>query len=223
MQKQEEAQQGRVVLDFGGYRYTTSIQTLRRLPGTFFDAYFSGRYAMDKSEDGSIFIDRDGKHFGQVLEYLRDGVVAVAKRDESDLNVGELHWLKREFAFYCIELYAKPQEVAFALGRMFTGDEQASAGVERYSTDGAWQEVAAMSTARHSFDLSEFDGELYVTGGSTGPVRTLASVERYDPRLDTWSAAPPLPHPRQAHCCCAVGDAMYVMGGGVSFEDEDEE
>jgi hypothetical protein len=70
MQKQQEAQQGRVMLDIGGYRYTTSVQTLRRLPGTFFDAYFSGRYTMDRSEDGSIFIDRDGKHFGQVLEYL---------------------------------------------------------------------------------------------------------------------------------------------------------
>jgi hypothetical protein len=93
MQKQQEAQQGRVVLDIGGYRYTTSVQTLRRLPGTFFDAYFSGRYTMDRSDDGSIFIDRDGKHFGQVLEYLRDGVVSVAERDAAELDVGELRWL----------------------------------------------------------------------------------------------------------------------------------
>jgi hypothetical protein len=97
MQKQQEAQQGRIVLDIGGYRYTTSVQTLRRLPGTFFDAYFSGRYTMDRSEDGSIFIDRDGKHFGQVLEYLRDGVVSVVERDAARLDVGELRWLKREF------------------------------------------------------------------------------------------------------------------------------
>jgi hypothetical protein len=61
MQKQQEAQQGRVVLDIGGYRYTTSVQTLRHLPGTFLDAYFSGRYTMDRSVDGSIFIDRGGK------------------------------------------------------------------------------------------------------------------------------------------------------------------
>jgi hypothetical protein len=99
MQKQQEAQQGRVVLDIGGYRYTTSVQTLRRLPGTFFDAYFSGRYTMDRSEDGSIFSDRDGKHFGQVLEYLRDGMVSVAEQDLSELDMGELRWLKREFGF----------------------------------------------------------------------------------------------------------------------------
>jgi hypothetical protein len=79
MHKHKEAQEGHVVLDIGGYRYTTSVQTLRRLPHTFFDAYFGGRYAMDRTEDGSIFIDRDGEHFGQVLEYLRDGVLLLAE------------------------------------------------------------------------------------------------------------------------------------------------
>jgi hypothetical protein len=79
MRKHKEAQEGRVVLDIGGFRYTTSVQTLRRLPHNFFDAYFSGRYAMDRYEDGSIFIDRDGEHFGHVLEYMRDGVLLVAE------------------------------------------------------------------------------------------------------------------------------------------------
>jgi hypothetical protein len=79
MHRHKEAQEGRVALDIGGYRYTTPVQTLRRLPHTFFDAYFSGRYAMDRCKDGSIFIDRDGEHFRQVLEYLRDGVLSVAE------------------------------------------------------------------------------------------------------------------------------------------------
>jgi hypothetical protein len=99
----------------------TSVQTLRWLPHTFFDAYFSGRYAMDRSEDGSIFIDRDGEHFGQVLEYLRDGVLSVAERDAVDLDVSVLRWLKREMGFYCIELMAEPQEVAFAVGGYGSG------------------------------------------------------------------------------------------------------
>jgi hypothetical protein len=119
------------VLYIGGYRYTTSVQTLRCLPGTFFDAYFSGRYTMDRSEDGSIFIDRDGKHFGHVLEYLRDGVVSVAERDTSELNVGELRWLKREFGFYCIELSTESQEVAFAVGGIGS-DGRSLASMERY-------------------------------------------------------------------------------------------
>ena len=40
---------------------------------TAFDAYFSGRYAMDTLEGGRVFIDRDGRLFVHVLEYLRDG------------------------------------------------------------------------------------------------------------------------------------------------------
>jgi hypothetical protein len=222
MQKQQEAQQGRVVLDIGGYRYTTSVQTLRRLPGTFFDAYFSGRYTMDRSEDGSIFIDRDGKHFGQVLEYLRDGVVSAAQKDASKLDVGELRWLKREFGFYCIELSAEPLEVAFVVGGI--GDLDMLSSVERYDAlSGLWREAAPMATARAEFGLCKLpDGGLYATGGVSSNDVYFASVERYNPDLDTWSAAPPLPRPRSLHCACAVGDAVYVLGGVEKDEGGNE-
>jgi hypothetical protein len=222
MQKQQEAQQGRVVLDIGGYRYTTSLQTLRRLPGTFFDAYFSGRYTMDRSEDGSIFIDRDGKHFGQVLEYLRDGVVSAAERDASKLDVGELRWLKREFGFYCIELSAEPQEVAFVIGGIC--DLGTLSLVERYDVlSGLWREAAPMAMARSYFGLCGLSGgELYAIGGEDVNDEQLASVERYNPDLDTWSAAPSLPRPRSLHCACTVGDALYVLGG-VEEDEEGEE
>jgi hypothetical protein len=124
------------------------VQTLQRLPGTFFDAYFSGRYTMDRSEDGSIFIDRDGKHFGQVLEYLRDGVVSATEKESLELNVSELRWLKREFGFYCIELYAEPQEVAFVVGGS-DKDDSILASVEHYdASSGMWREAAPMTTAR---------------------------------------------------------------------------
>jgi hypothetical protein len=220
MQKQREAQEGRVVLDIGGYRYTTSVQTLRRLPGTFFDAYFSGRYTMDRSEDGSIFIDRDGKHFGQVLEYLRDGVVSVAERDASELDVGELRWLKREFGFYCIELNEDPQDVIFAVGGTGVGNTS-TASVERYDvSSGTWREVAPMAMVRAEFGLCSLsDGKIYATGGvKSGDVK-LSSVERYDSRLDIWSAAPSLPRPRCAHCACAVDNVMYILGG-IEVDEE---
>ena len=47
MQTHQAKQQGRVELNIGGYRFQTSVQTLRRVPHTFFDAYFSGRYMQD--------------------------------------------------------------------------------------------------------------------------------------------------------------------------------
>jgi hypothetical protein len=106
MHKHREAQEGRVVLNIGGYHFETLVQALRRVPHTFFDAYFSGRYAQDVCEDGSIFVDRDGEHFGHVLQYMRDGVVSVAEAGAHP-SVSLLRTLKREFGFFCIELVAE--------------------------------------------------------------------------------------------------------------------
>jgi hypothetical protein len=113
LHKHEETQEGRVELNIGGYCFHTSVQALRRVPNTFFDASFSGRYAQDVCDDGSIFVDRDGEHFGHVLEYMRDGVVSVAEPGAHP-SVSLLRALKREFGFYCIEL-CEP-EVAFVMG-----------------------------------------------------------------------------------------------------------
>lgn len=65
-----------VVLNVGGSRFTTTITTLRNAPSpSLFAAMFSGRHKLKQDADGSIFIDRDGRHFADVLNYLRDGQV----------------------------------------------------------------------------------------------------------------------------------------------------
>jgi hypothetical protein len=190
------------------------------LPGTFFDD-FSGRYTMDRSKDGSIFIDRDGKHFGQVLEYLRDGVVSVAERDASELDIGELRWLKRKFGFYCIELCADPQEVAFAVGGMGVSNARLLS-MECYDvSSGIWREAAPMTMAWSEFCLCTLsDGDIYAIGGVNSDDVRLASVERYNASLNIWNAVPSLPQPRYAHCACTVGNAMHVMGGVEVDEEE---
>jgi hypothetical protein len=99
MHKHKEVQEGRVELNIGGYRFHTSVQALRRVSHTFFDAYFSGRYAQDVCDDGSIFVDRDGEHFGHVLEYMRDGHVSVAQPGARP-SVSLLRALKREFGLH---------------------------------------------------------------------------------------------------------------------------
>jgi hypothetical protein len=135
MHMHKEALEGHVELNIGGHRFETSVQVLRRVPHTFFDAYFSGRYAQDVCDDGSIFVDRDGEHFGHVLQYMRDGVVAVADPDACP-SVSLLRALKREFGFYCIELVveqaAEPDqpEVAYVMGGSAPGMMLAS--MERY-------------------------------------------------------------------------------------------
>ena len=69
---------GKVKLDVGGFKFTTSRATLCRFPGTFLEVMFSGRHKYPTEideEDGSYFIDRDGRHFHHVLNFLRCGYV----------------------------------------------------------------------------------------------------------------------------------------------------
>jgi hypothetical protein len=50
-------------------------------------AMFSGRHAMcQESKKGYVFIDRDGKHFRHILNWLRDGVIpSLSDPDCSEL------------------------------------------------------------------------------------------------------------------------------------------
>jgi hypothetical protein len=221
MHRHKEAQEGRVELNIGGYRFQTSVQTLRRIPHTFFDAYFSGRYAQDVCNDGSIFVDRDGEHFGHVLEYMRDGVVSVAEIGARP-SVPLLRALKREFGFYCIELSAEEpaepaqSEMVFVMGGLHDDDDNVEtlSSMERYNvTSGQWSAAANMRTRRYTFGVCALEREVYLTGGIDEDGNFLSSVEKYSPMSDTWTSVSALPEPRFEHAAVAVGSAMYVLGG----------
>jgi hypothetical protein len=216
MQTHAVQQEGLVELNIGGHRFETSVQTLRRVPHTFFDAYFSGRYAQDVCVDGSIFVDRDGEHFGHVLEYLRDGAVSVAAPDAHP-SVSLLRALKREFGYYCIQLLgeepAEQPENSFMVAGNSAGGRVLSS-VERYNaTSRQWSAVTPMGTARTNFGACVVAGELYVTGGTGVSVNPLSSVEKYTPESDTWSTIAPMPAARSFHAVIGIGTAMYVFGG----------
>jgi N-acetylneuraminic acid mutarotase len=222
MHKHKEAQEGHIELNIGGRRFQTSVQTLRRVPHTFFDAYFSGRYAQDVCRDGSIFVDRDGEHFGYVLEYMRDGVVSVAEPG-AEPSVSLLRGLKREFGFYCIELVAEqpvvPEqlEMAYVIGGAGANHNSLSS-MERYDvSSGQWSAAAATGTPRVYFSACVLAGELYVIGGASGPTAdtALSTVEKYSPLSDTWSAVTSLPSARAGHKAVTVGTTIYVLGGAL--------
>jgi len=90
----------RVLLDIGGHHFSTSIHTLTAIPDSYFGRLFSGPFPSHMvGEDGRVFLDRDGKHFRFILNFLRDP-------DHFELklrNKQELDSLRLEAAFYEIE------------------------------------------------------------------------------------------------------------------------
>merc|ERR1719193_1002266 len=59
---------------------------------------FSGRMEVLTDSDGWILIDRSGKHFGSILNFLRDGAVPLPDTRR------ELEELLAEAKYYCIEM-----------------------------------------------------------------------------------------------------------------------
>jgi len=88
--------ENKIVLDIGGKRFTTTKSTLVSHKGSIFDDMISSGHWKPEA-DGSYFIDRNGKLFGVILEYLRTGQVNLSKSHYDLANA-----LKVEFQYYKI-------------------------------------------------------------------------------------------------------------------------
>jgi hypothetical protein len=91
---------GRVLLDIGGHHYSTSVQSLTSVPGSYFHQLFSGSIPDDmKTTDGRVFLDRNGKLFRHILNCLRE----PSKFKLRLRNKQELDELREEARFYGVE------------------------------------------------------------------------------------------------------------------------
>eukprot|EP01125_Pyxidicula_operculata_P014605 TRINITY_DN4883_c0_g1_i1.p1 TRINITY_DN4883_c0_g1~~TRINITY_DN4883_c0_g1_i1.p1 ORF type:complete len:280 (-),score=51.94 TRINITY_DN4883_c0_g1_i1:58-897(-) len=84
-----------VSLNIGGVIYTTTKNTLQKHKGTMLDSMFSGRHNLTKDSSGNYFLDRDGKSFRYILNYLRNGYL-------TDLPRKELIEIRAEAEFFSI-------------------------------------------------------------------------------------------------------------------------
>ena len=82
-----------VKLNVGGHHFTTSLQTLTKDPNSRLAAMFSGEH----DENSTIFLDRDGKHFRFILNYLRNGELVLPN------DAKFVKELETEAQFYKIE------------------------------------------------------------------------------------------------------------------------
>lgn len=83
-----------VHVNIGGFRYMTTLATLRADPNSMLGRMFSGEHPVMRDEDGSFVIDRDGRLFHHILNYLRDGSVPIGLTRVERLE------LLRELDFY---------------------------------------------------------------------------------------------------------------------------
>jgi BTB/POZ domain-containing adapter for CUL3-mediated RhoA degradation protein len=94
-----------VKINVGGNLYYTTIGTLTK-HDTMLSAMFSGRMEVLTVSEGWILLDRCGKHFGTILNFLRDG---SAPLPETQREIAEL---LAESKYYCIKELADSCERA---------------------------------------------------------------------------------------------------------------
>merc|ERR1719423_359033 len=85
-----------VKLNVGGCLYHTTIGTLTK-QDSMLRAMFSGRMEVLTDAEGWILIDRCGKHFGTILNFLRDGVQIALPETQRELKE-----LAAEARYYCL-------------------------------------------------------------------------------------------------------------------------
>lgn len=90
IEQQNKISDSKVHLNIGGHLYMTSVDTLSQDPESLLAIMFSGKKGLKREPDGSYFFDRDGTHFRHILNYLRDGPMALEALPEDGKILHEL-------------------------------------------------------------------------------------------------------------------------------------
>ena len=86
-----------------------------------------------------------------------------------------------------------------------------------------WETRAPLPTTRSGHGLVIYRDRLFAMGGEAGLVvdgritqgKVFGQMESYDPATDTWQSHTAMPTPRHAVGAAAIGDWIYVAGGGA--------
>ena len=108
-----------VTLNVGGKTFTTATATLTRFPDTMLGAMFSGRHALKPDKNGAYCIDRDGRHFHEILNFLRGTTASTEstpKLIEQRLSPEALEEFKVEADFYGLKDLMFPKAIVRIAG-----------------------------------------------------------------------------------------------------------
>lgn len=82
-----------------------------------------------------------------------------------------------------------------------------------------WASLAPMPTARGSLSCAPIAHKIYCFGGEgnrDSPYQIFNETQVYDTRTDSWETLEPMEVPRHGTGAAAVGNAIYIPGGGVT-------
>ncbi|KAM9963235.1 hypothetical protein ACTFIW_006460 [Dictyostelium discoideum] len=139
-----------IKLDIGGKFYSTSLSTLTKYPNSMLGVMFSGRYELPRDKDGKVFIDRDGKLFGFILSYLRDGPLWIPPVD-MDLKRRvevEMSYFGLPSIQYTTQVGMSPMSTP----RCVCDVKNQTLG-QNSEHQGIWEEIKGMTTGIKSFRL----------------------------------------------------------------------
>jgi len=98
MKANAEKAKTKITLDVGGTKFATTKTNLLQFPDSYFHAMLSsGHWQPD--DEGCYFIDRDPKHFGVILNFLRTGKINLKSWKEEALEE-----LQEELDYFLIKL-----------------------------------------------------------------------------------------------------------------------
>ncbi|XP_069615457.1 BTB/POZ domain-containing protein KCTD14 [Ranitomeya imitator] len=112
-----------VQLNIGGDIYTTTVGTLKKYQESKLFEMFNGLPKLRTDVEGRYFIDREGKYFRYILDYLRSGQVPTEY----------IHEVYKEALFYEIESLVKKLEETPQIFGEQVGRKQFLARVPNYS------------------------------------------------------------------------------------------
>jgi len=107
-----------VNLNVGGYKYSTSISTLQARGGINFLSILvgndrEGKIPAKRDKEGNIWIDRNGKIFGIILEYLRTGKLFIPSKVSKDQIEVELDFYQIKDLDLKEEMKCDPEMISF--------------------------------------------------------------------------------------------------------------
>ncbi|CAJ0609780.1 unnamed protein product [Cylicocyclus nassatus] len=119
-----------VVVNVGGKKFHTTLETLLNRPGAKDRNLF-----LDFPSRSKVFIDRDPRLFGYILNYLRDGRVHIPK------NGHFIALLQQEAEYYCLDSLADRLEKELLLFHDFLtidATEESEGTEEHEESDLSW-------------------------------------------------------------------------------------